>query len=711
MSKLAAKLLGLIVIASVLAFLFLFYSVRSATERHVNEIVENQVSMALSFDLAIRQYIAEHVRPAMQAVLGSDEFHLETMSTSFVARSIFEEVRKDFPDYIIKFSSDNPRNPANQAGAEELEIIRKFNADPSLERWQGIVAIDGKRYLAKFSARRMERSCLLCHGEPDDAPVSMLDRYGGVAGFHRPLGEVIGLDMVAIPVGRISEIVKSSSVATLFSGMLGLLCFFLALGLIVKFLVVNRLTTISTHFKKAALQDGDALRDPIEVKGNDEISDLARSFNLLSEKLRRYYAELDGTVKERTQELYDQNRKLEQEITDRRRAESEKLQLEERLAQSRKMEAIGLLAGGVAHDLNNVLSGIVSYPDLILMDLAPDSPLVRPVRTMKDSGLKAAAIVQDMLTLARRGVTDTRVLNLNTVVKDYFASPEFEKLKTYHPKVDFQCRYQPDLLNVKGSAVQLKKMVMNLISNASEAMPEGGTVAVSVTSEHLELPIEGYERIAPGDYCVLRVQDDGVGIDAGDLQRIFEPFYTKKVMGRSGTGLGMSVVWGIVQDHGGRIHVASTPGKGTLFEVFLPVTRETPDQHEATLRLEEYTGNGESILVVDDLKAQRELAASILEKLGYAVETAASGEEAVDRLGQRSFDLVVLDMIMDPGIDGLETYRRIRAIRPEQRAMIASGYSETERVKEARKLGAGRYLKKPYTIEALAVAVKAALGR
>jgi signal transduction histidine kinase len=711
MSKLTAKLLALTAIVAVLASFSLFYSVRSAAERHVNEIVEHQASMALSFDLAIRHYIAEHVRPVMHNLLGTQAFQLETMSTSYAARSIFDEVRKDFPDYIIKFSSDNPRNPSNQAGAEELAIIDCFNANPDLERWQGIIAIDGKRYLAKFSARRMEQSCLLCHGDPKDAPASLLEQYGATAGFHRPPGQVIGLDMVAIPVGRISEIIKSASIASFAVGSLGLCCFFLALGLITKILVINRLTTIAKHFKKAAIQDDYALSEPIEVQGNDEISDLATSFNLLSDKLRRYYAALDDTVRERTKELNEKNSELEQEIAERRQAETEKRDLEQRLARSQKMEALGLLAGGVAHDLNNVLSGIVSYPDLILMDLDPDSPLAGPIRTIKDSGIKAAAIVQDLLTLARRGVANTELLNLNTIVGEYFNSPEHDKLRAYHPNLDVRIRCEPDLPSIRGSSVHLKKTVMNLVSNAAEAMPGGGTILVSTSNEHLERSIKGYNKVQEGDYCVLRIQDSGVGIDAMDLNRIFEPFYTKKVMGRSGTGLGMSVVWGTVQDHHGYINVESTMGQGTLFELFFPVTRESPDQNQDTFRLDDCMGNGESILVVDDLEAQREIASEILKKLGYAVETAASGEQAMARVGQRPFDLIVLDMIMDPGIDGLETYRRIRAVRPDQKALIASGFSDTWRIKAAQELGAGRHLKKPYTIESLAVAVMAELRR
>jgi CheY-like chemotaxis protein len=195
------------------------------------------------------------------------------------------------------------------------------------------------------------------------------------------------------------------------------------------------------------------------------------------------------------------------------------------------------------------------------------------------------------------------------------------------------------------------------------------------------------------------------------MKRIFEPFYTKKVMGRSGTGLGMAVVWGTVKDHNGYIDVQSTERKGTKFTLYFPATQEDIAKEKAPLSIEDYMGNKESILVVDDVKDQRELALTLLAKLGYAADTISSGVEAAEYLKEHKVDLIVLDMIMDPGIDGLETYKRIIEVHPGQKAIIASGFSETDRVKEAQRLGAGQYIKKPYTLEKLGLAIKEELGR
>ncbi|MBT8373537.1 MAG: response regulator, partial [Deltaproteobacteria bacterium] len=390
---------------------------------------------------------------------------------------------------------------------------------------------------------------------------------------------------------------------------------------------------------------------------------------------------------------------------------TEKKKLETRLHSAQKMEVIGTLAGGVAHDLNNILSGIVSYPDLILMDLPEDSPLRESILTIQNSGEKAAVIVQDLLTLARRGVSVSEVVNLNTIISEELDSPEFEKLKSFHSNVRVETHFEKDLLNIKGSTAHLSKTVMNLLSNAAEAMLHGGNLIISTENRYIDRPIKGYENVEEGDYVILKVSDTGTGISKGDIEKIFEPFYTKKIMGRSGTGLGMAVVWGTVKDHKGYIDVISIEGKGTTLTLYFPVTREGIVSDKSIVSIENYTGKEESILIVDDIKEQRELASKMLTKLNYTVTAISSGEEAVDYMNNNSTDLLVLDMIMPPGIDGLETYKRILKRHPDQKAIIASGFSETERVKEAERLGVGEYIKKPYTLEKIGLAVKKELGR
>lgn len=404
-------------------------------------------------------------------------------------------------------------------------------------------------------------------------------------------------------------------------------------------------------------------------------------------------------------------RGIARDLSDLKQAEVERQKLETRLQNASKMEAIGMLAGKVAHDLNNILSGLVGYPELLLMDLTEDDPLRPPLLAIKESGEKASAIVQDLLTLARRGVTVTKVTDLNHVIDSFLQSPEYQNLGKQHPGVTITPHLDPELLNISGSPFHLSKALMNLLSNAAEAMPTGGTITIRTHSVYVDRPLKGYDTVEEGDYAALEVQDTGIGIAEADLGLIFEPFYTKKAMGKSGTGLGMSVVWGTLKDHRGYVEVRSIEGQGTTFTLYFPVTRETVDLPERRPDLDDYLGRGETILVVDDIPAQRDIASGMLGKLGYTVATVASGEEALAWLSDQSVDLLILDMIMEPGIDGLETYRRICEARPGQKAIIASGYSETGRVREAQRRGAGTYIKKPYTLEKIGMAVRAELDK
>ncbi|NNG00184.1 MAG: response regulator [Desulfobacteraceae bacterium] len=398
------------------------------------------------------------------------------------------------------------------------------------------------------------------------------------------------------------------------------------------------------------------------------------------------------------------------DISKRKKAEQAKQLLETRLQRANKMEAIGTLAGGVAHDLNNILSGIVSYPELLLMQVEGDSPLRKPILTMQETGKRAAAIVQDLLTLSRRGVTSTEVMNINKILSEYLHSHEFNRLKSYHPSVSVETNLEEDLLNICGSPIHISKTIMNLVSNAAEAMPEGGKISIRTANRYADCAIKGYEDVREGEYVVLDVSDTGIGISREDQEQIFEPFYTKKVMGRSGTGLGMTVVWGTIKDHNGYIDISSTVGKGTRFTLYFPVTRKEAVKNPTRPAIEDYRGKGEAVLVVDDVREQREIASAMLEQLGYCVNSVPSGEAAVEFVSGDNVDLLVLDMIMDPGIDGLETYRRILEKNPNQKAVIASGFSQSKLVKEAQKLGAGEYVKKPYTMEKIGMALRRAMA-
>lgn len=399
------------------------------------------------------------------------------------------------------------------------------------------------------------------------------------------------------------------------------------------------------------------------------------------------------------------------DITKRRVMEEEKIDLQKRLNRAEKMESLGILAGGVAHDLNNVLGVILGYAEILLLKADKLSPSRPQLNAIMNGGKKAAAIVDDLLTLARRGVPKMDVLNLNKIIVKCQQSPEIANLLFHHPSVTITTDLESDLLNISGSSLHITKSIYNLVSNASESMPQGGIVTIKTTNRYLDRPVHGYDKIADGDYVALSVSDQGEGIDEKDINRIFEPFYTKKVMGRSGTGLGLAVVWGTVKDHNGYINIQSNENTGSTFTMYFPVTRRAIVSENISAEISELQGKGESILIVDDVQEQRDIATIILEQLNYSVSSVKSGEEAVEYLKNNQVDLLVLDMIMDPGIDGLDTYRKVLEIQPKQKAIIVSGFSESDRVKAVQSLGAGIYVRKPYVIEKLGVAVKEELDR
>jgi len=398
------------------------------------------------------------------------------------------------------------------------------------------------------------------------------------------------------------------------------------------------------------------------------------------------------------------------DISELKKAEEEKQKMQQHLQQAQKMEAVGILAGGVAHDLNNILSGIVSYPDLLLATLPDESDLRKPLETMQTAGRKAAAIVRDLLTLARRGIRVQEEIDVGDLVREYLESAECAGLLRSHENVKIVPPTIEIPLPVTGSSVHLSNILMNIVVNAAEAMPDGGTITILLDQVSLDTQPEGFLAWRAGNYARLTVSDTGIGIPEEFQGRVFDPFFSRKRVGSSGTGLGLAIVWGTVMDHSGFITLDSAQDKGTAFHIFLPMRDNQAASNLEKRSHEPVRGQGQSVLVVDDIDNQRQIASEILTYLGYAVSFVESGEAAVHFLRERPVDLVMLDMLIPPGIDGLETYKRILEFRPGQKALIVSGYSQVERIDEARRLGLDQYLSKPYTLLNISEAVHKALS-
>lgn len=392
-------------------------------------------------------------------------------------------------------------------------------------------------------------------------------------------------------------------------------------------------------------------------------------------------------------------------VRNSKNADADRKVLEQELVRAKKMEALGLLAGGVAHDLNNILSGLVTYPELLLMQTPQDSKFHRPLEIILAAGQRAAAVVSDLISITRDISLRRKIENLNNILQEYMESPEQQDIEKRHPSVIFDIQACPEPLHILCSSIHVKKAIMNLMTNASEAIAENGKVSISTRCRISEEAFKGCGEIPVGEYAILSASDSGSGIASADIERIFDPFYTKKVMGRSGTGLGLTVVWNTMQDHHGHINIISGPG-GTTFDLYFPLCKEIPTASAEKVPIASYLGNNEKILVIDDEETQREITCGMLIKLGYIADSVSDGEQAVEYLKHQTTDLIVLDMILPGNMNGLEIYQEILRIHPGQKVVIVSGFTETNDVLEAQKLGAGAYIRKPYTIEALGMAIR-----
>ena len=429
---------------------------------------------------------------------------------------------------------------------------------------------------------------------------------------------------------------------------------------------------------------------------------VALLFSYLFERERdRFQQQTLEAYREQEKIIEERTTQLKKEIKDRELISSQ-------LRQSQKMEALGVMAGGVAHDLNNILAGVVSYPELIRLSLPDDSPLLKPLETIENAGKRAAAVVDDMLTIARNVASVKESVNLNDLIADFLTSPEWLRIRKIYPEVRVSQRLDPQLALISCSQVHIRKCLMNLLYNGVEASAPLGQVTISTGIKKKGKSLPG-EDSGGTQYVYFTVQDSGPGIGSEHLDHIFEPFYTTKKMGHSGSGLGLSVVWSTVKEHGGEIRTEDSP-HGACFKILFPALKKEVLKTEKAVPVlfESLRGKG-SLLLVDDEPELREIGSKIAEILGYSVHVARSGEEAVEIFLEHDFDIVVLDMLLGDGMNGREVYQQMLSIKPGQKAIIASGYSTSMDVEKTLELGAHSIIKKPYSIENIGLAIKKCL--
>ena len=336
---------------------FVFFPSWYSTRRHVKELTASRAELALQFDLAIRRYIGDTVRPMMEKHTEKGDFIPEAMSTSFVARSIFEQVKKQFPDFIIKFSSDNPRNPVNAAGAEEMELLQYFRKHPKATTWSGPLQMNGKPYFVQCIPRRMEASCLRCHGRPEDAPASLVARYGSKAGFHREVGDVVALDIVGIPMAEVNASIASESKTQLAILGIGVVVLLGALVFFFRYFIGSRLATITAHFQRETAKADDTHIAFVQVTGHDEIGVLAESFNSLASRLHALHNSLEQRVEERTA-------MLQLEIANRKQIEELLREAKDRAEAANRVKSEFL--ANMSHEIRTPMTAILGFADILL---------------------------------------------------------------------------------------------------------------------------------------------------------------------------------------------------------------------------------------------------------------------------------------------------------------------------------------------------------
>lgn len=388
-------------------------------------------------------------------------------------------------------------------------------------------------------------------------------------------------------------------------------------------------------------------------------------------------------------------------------AEKEKIELQKKLSSANKLKALGLMAGSVAHDLNNILSGIVSYPDLLLLQMDKSDKNYAHIKKIQEAGHRAAAVVSDLVAIARGGSQAKTVANINEIIDGYLDSLEHRERAGRFPGIKLCSELTPDVKNICCSDQHLHKVLLNLVGNAMEAIEEEGEVLLRTENCRFSHPLHfNWDGTEGEEYVKLTIADTGPGIAAEHIEHIFDPFYSTKVMGKSGTGLGLTIVWKIVQDHNGWIEVKNG-SKGATFEVYFPSSIDQVCPTESWVHTSLKRGNGESVLIVDDQADQVEVLERALTKLGYRTFSVHSGEEAVSFVQKQTVDLLLLDMIMGEGrMNGRETYEKILSIAPGQRAIVISGFAQKEEMEKVRALGVSCFLEKPVTLSRVSIVMR-----